>query len=82
MLRFLTTHPKGLTVTMLSRALKAKVRTIYRDLEILRAVGFNVCTDRHGRESLHYVPHFERQELKSSLRVAEPEASKHPHALV
>jgi hypothetical protein len=44
-----------------------------RDLEILRAAGFNVCTDRHGRESLHEVPHYERQELRAFLRAVRPD---------
>ena len=49
LVRLLINTPKGLTVTELAGALKARKRTVYRDLEILREADFPIHGIRSGR---------------------------------
>jgi hypothetical protein len=74
MLRLLATHPEGLSASMLCRALKAKTRTLCRDLEILQKAGFNIHKGRR-RQALEFVPNPERQEVKIFLRAVYPHLS-------
>jgi DNA-binding IclR family transcriptional regulator len=75
MLGLLARHPEGLTVPMLCRALKAKVRASYRELGILQKAGFIIRKDRK-REPLYLVPNPERQDLRASLRATAPSPTK------
>jgi DNA-binding IclR family transcriptional regulator len=75
LLRLLATHPEGLSVVMLCHALKARKRTLYRDLTVLKKAGFTIQKLRAGKEALYFVPHPERLELRAFLRTVRPDLS-------
>ena len=56
LVRLLFAHQGGATVEDMARVLSTRKRSIYRDLEVLRKAGFNVCKMRREGVPYYYIP--------------------------
>jgi len=56
LLRLLLAHQGGVRVEDMAKALKTRPRNVYRDIEVLKRAGFNVCKARRDGTPYYYIP--------------------------
>jgi biotin operon repressor len=56
LLRLLFAHQDGVRIEDMANALKTPQRNVYRDIEVLKRAGFNVCKVRRDGTPYYYIP--------------------------